>query len=387
LASKLKEKEKLSIWRNLLRNDFEEIRSYCDGEVPMMMDFLFKSKDFYSLLSSISPERSPTELSLEFKRIFKDVNSISDFQIALEPLIQDMIDKTTNGFFTSGINNLVNKPSLFISNHRDIALDPLFLNLSLFSKNIETAHIAIGDNLIDGSYGEKLMKLNKSFIVHREVKGFKEIFRIISRLSAYINKILFMDKESVWIAQKEGRAINGWDLTDSAVLKMLFFNVKKELTLNEWIKEVNLTPLSISYEYDPLDEFKGSNLHSLNKIKDKEVIKSGYKQILSGILGYKGRVQLSVAPSIQDPVNSIEELTEYLDYEIIKNYKLWPTNYLAAKELGVSCKIDKEMEEECSNENRDHFLDRFSGLEKKYLDNILQIYAAPVLNKKRKGLI
>ena len=126
----------------------------------------------------------------------------------------------------------------------------------MYIKNLSTVRIAIGDNLLDGDFAETLMRLNKSFIVHREIKGVKETLRKLSKLSAYINYSLQKENESIWIAQKEGRANDGNDFTDEGVLKMLYLDQRKTSSLDNWIKAVNLTPVVISYEYDPLDTVK-----------------------------------------------------------------------------------------------------------------------------------
>ncbi len=151
----------------------------------------------------------------------------------MAPLVKSMINSTTDGFSHSGIENLTDKPTLFISNHRDISLDAAFLNFLLYSHKLNTVRIAIGDNLLDGGFAEILMRLNKSFVVHRDIKGVKETLRKLSKLSAYINHSIQNENESIWIAQKEGRANDGNDFTDESVLKMLYLDQRKDLTLKE----------------------------------------------------------------------------------------------------------------------------------------------------------
>ena len=138
-----------------------------------------------------------------------------------------MILNTTDGFTFSGIENLTDKPTLYIGNHRDISLDAAFLNYLLYIKNLSTVRIAIGDNLLDGDFAETLMRLNKSFIVHREIKGVKETLRKLSKLSAYINYSLQKENESIWIAQKEGRANDGNDFTDAVSYTHLTLPTKR----------------------------------------------------------------------------------------------------------------------------------------------------------------
>ena len=127
----------------------------------------------------------------KFIQIFGDCDSIEQFQDRMAPLVESMIAKTTDGFSYSGEENLSNRPTLFIGNHRDISLDPAFLNYLLYSESYRTVRIAIGDNLLDGGFAENLMRLNKSFVVHRDIKGIKETLRKLTKLSAYISHSLF----------------------------------------------------------------------------------------------------------------------------------------------------------------------------------------------------
>ena len=243
------------------KNNFGSISPYADEEVLNIIESLTKDKVFHEVISNhiypsivkIFPGLSSFLFKKKFTKSFGFSKSIEEFQNNLAPYVGEMIDKTTDGFTYSGTENLNSKPTLYISNHRDIALDSLFLNYARFLEGSSTVRIAIGDNLLDSGFFEKLMRLNKSFVVHRNIKGVKETLKKLTILSKYINHSLKVDKESIWIAQLEGRANDGNDFTDPAVLKMLYLSERKTLKLVEWIKQVNLTPVSISYEYDPLD--------------------------------------------------------------------------------------------------------------------------------------
>ena len=254
---------------------FEDIGSYSDDQVKDKLHSLSSNKEFLSFLNGILfpklsnffPSLFRAYMKFKFDHIFSDCNSIKEFQDNMAPLVEFMISKSTDGFSFSGEENLTTKPTLFIGNHRDISLDPAFLNYLLYKHDKDTVRIAIGDNLLDGGFAEDLMRLNKSFIVHREIKGAKETLRKLSNLSAYINHSLSVDKESVWIAQREGRANDGNDFSDEAVLKMLYLSERKNMNLNEWIKSVNLTPISISYEYDTLEIIKATGCYHHEDLK------------------------------------------------------------------------------------------------------------------------
>ncbi len=282
--------------------DFSDIASYDDDQVAIKLNELESNEDFHNYISSLIFPRSHKYFSKinriylrrKFKQIFSDCNSIDQFQDCLAPLVTKMIDKTTDGFTYSGVENLTEKPTLFVGNHRDISLDPAFLNYLLYTQGLSTVRIAIGDNLLDDGYAEMLMRLNKSFIVHRNIKGVKETLRKLSKLSAYINHSLMQDKESIWIAQREGRANDGNDFTDEGVLKMLYLDQRKALSVYEWVRSVNLTPIVISYEYDPLDYVKARGWDYQDSLTLEEINKSDIKEMSTGIFGYKGRVHLHI---------------------------------------------------------------------------------------------
>ena len=297
-----------------------------------------------------------------------------------------MIENTTQGFTVSGEENLLNKPSLFIGNHRDISMDAAFLNYALYLNDTKTARIAIGDNLLDRGYAEDLMRLNKSFVVHRNIEGVKETFRKLHKLSSYIYKSITQDLESIWIAQREGRANDGNDSTDIAVLKMLFLSTRKSLELNEWLENINLTPVVISYEYDPLDITKATGWKGKEKLEKKLNNTRDISELIKGITGFKGRVHLHICKPIEGNLSSIEQLVEEIDISIQSNYKLWPTNHFSVSELAKENKKYKHLvEENINSEEASKFMLRFINTERLVLNKILKAYAFPVLNKKRLG--
>ena len=208
--------------------DLYNIHHYEDDEVSEVISSLLEDQDLFALVSTFKPGLQKylpsfisTKLSKNFlTTIFRDSDSIESFQNSLAPIVEEMIKRTTSEFTISGIENLNSIPALYISNHRDIALDSLFLNIARYRQGLSTVRIAIGDNLLNGKFSEKIMRLNKSFIVHREIKGVKETLKKLMNLSAYVNKSLIEDRESIWIAQLEGRANEGNDITDPAVLKI-----------------------------------------------------------------------------------------------------------------------------------------------------------------------
>ena len=375
--------------------DFSDIGSYSDDDVAIQLDKLRLNNEFHDYISSlIFPKTNKYFSKLqriyvrrEFSRIFSQCNSINQFQDCMAPLMKRMIEKTTDGFTYSGQENLTDQPTLFIGNHRDISLDPAFLNYLLHLKELNTVRIAIGDNLLDGGYAEIIMRLNKSFVVHREIKGVKETLRKLSKLSAYINQSLWLDKESIWIAQKQGRANDGNDFSDEGVLKMLFLNEKKSKSINEWRKAVNLTPIVISYEYDPLDSVKAKGWDHQEDWTLEQRNKNDIHELSTGIFGYKGRVHLHICKPICREIESTRDLSETIQKEILSNYHIWPTNE-AALSLLPQLNPDNLINSHPSKYREALALlkSRSEMLDEKEKKAFLMAYARPLINKKKAKL-
>ena len=375
--------------------DFSDIASYKDEQVATKLNELESNEDFHNYIASLIFPRAHKYFSKinriylkrKFKKIFADCNSIDQFQDCLAPLVTKMIDKTTDGFTYSGVENLTEKPTLFVGNHRDISLDPAFLNYLLYTQGLNTVRIAIGDNLLDDGYAEMLMRLNKSFIVHRNIKGVKETLRKLSKLSAYINHSLMQDKESIWIAQREGRANDGNDFTDEGVLKMLYLDQRKAYSICEWVRSVNLTPIVISYEYDPLDYVKARGWDHQGNLTLEEINKSDIQEMSTGIFGYKGRVHLHICKPISDPVDNTRHLAEMIQREIINNYRIWPSNQ-AALDLLPEINIQQEIIDTISDmTSKISILEkRCANLKPEERNEFLMTYARPIVNKEKARL-
>ena len=372
---------------NNLEENFDSISPYKDEEVSDVIKSLTYDKKFHDLISAqiypsifkIIPGLSSFLFRKTFIKSFGNSKSIEQFQNNLAPFVEEMIKRTTDGFSYSGSKNLNSRPTLYISNHRDIALDSLFLNFARFMKGQKTVRIAIGDNLLDSGFFEKLMRLNKSFVVHRNIKGVKETLTKLANLSRFINHSLIVDQESIWIAQSQGRAIDGHDFTDPAVLKMLYLASRKTLEINEWVKQVNLTPISISYEYDPLDITKAIGWEGWEELSHEENNQRDLRELVKGIKEPKGRVHLHIGKSITEEINQIEDLAEVIDREIITNYKLWPSNYISAYSLDLTTKTEN------FEGKKKSFLFRFKSLDETTRKKALRMYSAPFQNQKKRG--
>ena len=377
------------------KQNFEDIKSFEDRQVKDKLQELKHDREFHQFIAdSIYPKGSKFfsaffqfYIKKKFIQIFGNCDSIEQFQDRMAPLVESMIAKTTDGFSYSGEENLSNRSTLFIGNHRDISLDPAFLNYLLYSESYRTVRIAIGDNLLDGGFAENLMRLNKSFVVHRDIKGIKETLRKLTKLSAYISHSLFHDNESIWIAQKEGRANDGNDYTDEAVLKMLYLHHRKDLDLNNWIKKTNLTPVSISYEYDPLDVIKAKGWDHHDSMSQQEINQSDLMEMATGIFGFKGKVHLHICKPIDTSLSETSQLAASIETEIIENYKIWPVSYSAICLLKeIDFESDLYDSTYVDTDSYRFLQDRTKGLNTAEKEELLLTYARPLINKEKARL-
>ena len=375
--------------------DYRDISSYSDEHVAQKIQELEADVNFHQYIANLIfpvanrffSKFTNNYVKKKFHQQFSSCDSIEAFQGAMAPFVLKMIENTTDGFSYSGLENLSDKPTLFIGNHRDISLDAAFLNYLLYENNMKTVKIAIGDNLLDGSFAESLMRLNKSFIVHREIKGVKETLRKLTKLSSYINYSLTTENESIWIAQREGRANDGNDFTDEGVLKMLYLNQRKEVALSDWVESVNLTPISISYEYDPLDLIKAKGWRDRESLTQEEISSSDLNEMATGIFGYKGKVHLHICKPVSFKGNDIRNLAKVIEKDTIENYKVWPISYAAISLLPdlqfsvSSMKQDAETKKELM-----YFKKRFKSIDPDIVHECLMTYARPLINKEKARL-
>lgn len=332
------------------KNDpFVEIRPYNDEEIPAAIDRLINDEEF---ISAILQHRfanhagwfkvlmSPI-VKVYLKMKWSKLNSVEAIQMEVKKYLEQTLNSTTKGVTYSGLDKLDKQTSyLFVSNHRDIAMDPALVNYGLHQSDHKTVRIAIGDNLLKKPCATELMKLNKSFIVKRSAKGPREMMKALGTLSGYIKHSLDTGN-SIWIAQKEGRAKDGNDFTDPAILKMFHVEGRKQkLEFAEYIKSLRIVPVAISYENDPCDIAKAREL--FEKATSGTYEKGEFEDIesiIQGIVGDKGRIHVAFGDVIGDEFESPEALAEEIDRQIHDNYKLFPINELAAGDEQVEQQV------------------------------------------------
>ncbi len=322
---------------------FADIRPYHDDEVPSCLARLRADQELQQALSKWLLPRVHGQLpglsqwlirqGLAWK--FRKVENVAQFQAIMAKPLERVLRKSTQGLSVSGLEQLDPKQAyLFVSNHRDIVMDPALVNWSLYHQGLQTVRIAIGDNLLSRPYASDLMRLNKSFIVKRSVSGMREKLKAAKQLSLYIHHCIVNEQANVWIAQREGRAKDGYDRTNPAVIGMFSLSCPKDRNYADYINELNIVPVSISYEQNPCDLQHAKEL--LAKAKDERYLKSegeDLRSIARGITGDKGRVHLAFGRPVKGDFSSDAEVAAAIDQQVQENLRLYPVNHWALAKL------------------------------------------------------
>ncbi len=321
--------------------DFEDIRPYLDHEVRPVVDSILQDPEFSAAIARFRYPRCHAWFPLMVGKIVRyylkretaHVQNIHDVQIIIEKYLDKLIENTTSSLTQDGLEKLdTEQHYLFISNHRDITMDPALANYMLYHHGFSTLQIAIGDNLLKRPFLSDLMRLNKSFLVKRGVQG-REKLKASKQLSAYIHHCIGSG-ENVWIAQREGRAKNGIDRTESAIIKMLHLAERdkgSKLSLAETINTLNIVPVAISYGLDPCDQYKAEELYAIDtKGKFEKNENSDIQSILAGMVGNKGDIHVAFGQPLRlGKEVTEEEVAALIDSQVVKNYRLHPSNYFA----------------------------------------------------------
>ena len=371
--------------------EYDEIRPYVPEELPQIFEELIADPEFQAAMGYAFPG-TPFEQIAAAMRASK---TNLDFQKALvKPFLQGLIAKLSSGISLSYDNKDSLHNALCISNHRDIILDSAFLCL-LFVENIgNTVEIAIGDNLLIRPWIKKLVRVNRSFIVQRSA-SIREMLASSKRLSSYMHHTITERKQPIWLAQREGRAKDSNDLTQEGLIKMLTMYSGGNMV--DALKELNIAPTSISYEYDPCDYLKAKEFQQ--KRDNPEHKKSPFDDLANmqqGLMGYKGAIHYHVAECINDEIDKIDrtlgknEITNrvarIIDKHIHKNYRFWPINYYYYELLtGDKQFADKYTAEDAAKLDT-YMAERISKVDLPDKDEvflrtkILEMYANPVKN-------
>ncbi len=370
---------------------FDEIRPYYDEEVPAAVANLIADPQLKSFFAGLLRD---FDLG-KFISQLKQVHTIFDFQSMFAyAALKYILKNSVCNFTTSGLEKLrTEKVYLFISNHRDIVLDPSLLNFVLFEKGHNTSQTAIGDNLFVSPIVTHLLKLNKSFTVKRNIQP-RAFYEYSKTLSAYINHVINERHESVWIAQREGRAKDGNDKTQQGLLKMLMMNIQK--TRKESFFHLNVIPVAISYEYDPCDFMKATELYMTDhELPFERTTDMDFKSMMQGIMGYKGNVHIAFGDALREVANPeneelvyndwVKAVAENIDRQVHHLYQLWKSNYMAYDLLNKT----QQFADKYSVAEKTEFQDYLQSRTEKVPENLdraeimtilLNMYANPVKN-------
>jgi 1-acyl-sn-glycerol-3-phosphate acyltransferase len=377
--------------------NFDEIRPFEDREVQDALQRLSLEPGFDEALAYVFPELGSDEL----RKLLSSIQTVDDFQTKIVAgAVERISDFTTSGLEISGLEQLnPGQPYLFISNHRDIVLDSAFINYILHREGFPTTRIAIGNNLLQKSWITDLVKLNKNFIVHRNVAS-RMAYDYSLRLSSYIKHSLEVDRSSVWIAQREGRTKDGIDKTQPGLLKM--FTMAHNVEPSEAFVNMHLVPITMSYEKEPCAALKAKELYyrAVHGAYTKQVGED-LNSMKIGISSPKGKVHIHFGEEIQ-PIRIAEffegyskndgfkNMAEAIDEVILSGFKLSPSNFIAADLL----KGTANWEARYSSHQKDRFIREMDkelaqiGDENPELIKpfYLEIYANPLLNKEKLNL-
>lgn len=330
-----------------------DIRPYSDDEVPAAIDRLIQDDEFIAAIlhhrfsnhaAWFKAVMTPL-VKVYLKHKWSKLMTTESIQLEVKKYLHQTINTTTRGVTFSGMDKLDKQAAyLFVSNHRDIAMDPALVNYGLHQSEHKTVRIAIGDNLLKKQCAAELMRLNKSFIVKRSAKAPREMMKMLGTLSSYIKHSLETGN-SIWIAQREGRAKDGNDFTEPAILKMFHVEGRRQkIDFANYIQSLKIVPVSISYENDPCDVAKARELYekSVNGSYEKGEFED-IESIIQGIVGDKGRVHVAFGDVIDELYETPDALAAEIDRQIHTNYKLFPINQLAAGDMSVGAEVESVM--------------------------------------------
>lgn len=324
--------------------EFDEIRPFEPEELPQVFDRLLANTQFRQVLNFVMP-------GVPFDMIEQKVHECKtnlEFQLNFcYGFLQKLVDNYTGGC-SMDVSNISNsRRYTFVSNHRDIVIDPAFLGKGLIDNGFNTTcEIAIGDNLLSLPWVKDLVRIDKSFIVRRGLPP-RETLAASKLMSEYMYFVIEQKHDNIWIAQREGRAKDSDDRTQPAILKMMAMGGGKG-SVTEKLKRLHIVPLSISYEYDPCDFLKAQEFQLKRDIEGwKKSAQDDVVSMQTGIVGYKGRVHYQCAPCIDEWLDTLDPempktkvfdvIAAHIDHEIHRNYRLYPSNYVALDLLDGGC--------------------------------------------------
>ena len=379
----------------MIPKQFEDIRSYTDEEIPSAMEYFIHDETSLSLAKLVLPDKTDEEV----KALLKSIKSTEEFQRIMMTRFVRLIESTSmKGVVTQGFNLIdKNKAYLFTGNHRDITLDAFILQMYMLENGLDTCNIAFGDNLILNKTIDVFSRSNKMFKVLRS-QNIRELAQNSQHLSDYI-RYLIKENKSVWIAQRNGRTKDGNDKTDHGLINMFSMSGDRH-NLVQNLVELNITPISTSYEYEPCAMMKARE--SYLKERDGVYVKKPMEDmdsIVSGIRKKKGTMNIAICPTITyddlkqyegaEKHELVKAVSDMIDERIYANYRLYPNNYIAYDWLSGTSTFKKNYTQEdwdvfkayCDKIFSKLYEELGSEAEPRFTEILLGIYAIPVQNK------
>ena len=372
-------------------NEFTDISPYADAEAVEALGKLADHPAVVEVSKAIFPDKEPEFL----RKILKSVKSIDEFQIlVMNKAVEWVLSTTAHNFSYDGIGNLkkINGKFLAMSNHRDIILDPAITQVVLYRNAIPMTEIAVGSNLLTNKYIEYLIRSNRMIKVIRGINA-RQLYLSSQVLSKYIRECITSGRSSIWIAQREGRAKDGIDTTEQGLLKMLDMSGTADFTTN--FEELNIVPLSISYEYEPCDILKARERLISRTQKYVKGSREDLISIMTGIEQQKGNIHLNIgSPLTHDEIEAAsccnkndryQAIRHAVDVRIIEGYKLWKTNYIGYDMVNHTFKYRDKYTPEDVAQFTDYVEHQLDKVEKSLCradlrDIFLRIYANPVVS-------
>lgn len=374
--------------------DYEEIRCYEDRDVQPILSKLLADPSVLAVIKQVMPDVDTDALIEKMRRM----TTIKEFQLGvIAPFVMSLVQKTCTAFELHNNETIDHENgSLYITNHRDIVLDSAFLDVMLhYQAKAETVEIAIGDNLLIYPWIRDLVRLNKSFIVMRDVPV-RQMLEVSKRLSSYIHYTIQEKKNSIWIAQREGRSKDSSDQTQASVIKMLSLGGPTR-SIVENLKYLNIRPVALSYEYDPCDYLKAMEFQLKRDIEGWKKSKADdLHSMATGIMGYKGRVIFTVAdplnvalstyPAEMDKNAQANAICLEIDKAIHSHMHLYEINYVA---YDLRFDTDKYADRYTEEQKKQALIYLNGQLAKIEIDNkdeaflwekLLEMYSNPVVN-------
>ena len=358
-------------------SEFESISPYTDEEAVEALGKVAENPVISEVSQYFFPDESPDFL----KKLLKSVKGIDDFQImVMSKVVEWVLDHTAHIFSYDGVSNIDRNRGKFLalSNHRDIILDPAITQLVLYRNGIPMTEIAVGDNLISNKFIEYLIRSNRMIKVVRGISA-RELYLSSQMLSKYIRLNITEQKSSIWLAQRQGRT----DMSGTSDFRKNF-------------EELNIIPMSISYEIEPCDVLKARELLISRSQKYVKAPGEDLNSILTGIKQQKGNIHLNIGKpltseeiavaSLCDKNDRYQLIRHAVDLRVIEGYRLWKTNYLAYDIVNKTTKYSDKYTVSDIDWFTDYMEHQLDTVEKELdraalKDIFLHIYANPVVSK------